>query len=106
MHRNALKELDLGLLTGSDNMQDSQLIRFIKVYWHSTPPTRTEFLKMLEKITYWDGEYLESSDSQAIIQSYRSTNTYLHDINTFILAFKEITGMEYQENVINKRNNP
>jgi hypothetical protein len=59
---------------------------------------------MLEKITYWDGEYLESSDSQAIIQSYRSTNTYLHDINTFILAFKEITGMEYQENVINKRN--
>jgi hypothetical protein len=104
MHRNALMELDLGLLAGSDNMSDTQLIRFIKVYWHSTPPTRTEFLKMLEKITYWDGEYPESSDSQAIIQSYRSTNTYLHDINTFILVFKEITGMEYQENIINKRN--
>jgi hypothetical protein len=106
MHRNALKELDLGSLVGSDNMQDSQLIRFIKVYWHSTPPTRTEFFKMLEKISYTDNEtsYTELSDSQAIIQSYRSTNAYLYDINTFILAFKEITGMEYQENVINKRN--
>ncbi len=108
LHRNALIELDLGLLAGSDNMGDNQLLRFIKVYWHPTPPTRTEFLKMLERISfqdYYSQEKQEStSDSQRILQSYRMTNAYLYDINRFILAFKEITGVEYQDNVINKRN--
>lgn len=107
LHRNALIELDLGLLAGSDNMGDNQLLRFIKVYWHPTPPTRTEFLKMLEKISFQDHSHEKqesTSDSQKILQSYRTTNAYFHDINRFILAFKEITGVEYQDNVINKRN--
>jgi len=105
MHRNALTELDLGLLAGSDNMQDSQILRFIKVYWHATPPTRTEFFKMIEKIQLDDTDLqMKNNDNQAIIQNYRIMSTYLADINRFALSFKELTGMEYQDNIINKRN--
>jgi hypothetical protein len=105
LHRNALIELDLGLLAGSDNMGDHQLLRFIKVYWHATPPSRTEFLKMIEKIQLEEMDLqTKNNDNQAIIQNYRIMNTYLADINRFALAFKELTGIEYQDNIINKRN--
>jgi hypothetical protein len=105
LHRNALIELDLGLLAGSDNMGDHQLLRFIKVYWHATPPSRTEFLKMIEKIQLEEMDLqMKNNDNQAIIQNYRIMSTYLADINRFALAFKELTGIEYQDNIINKRN--
>ena len=81
------------------------MTRTCKVYWHATPPTRTEFFKMIEKIQPDDTDLqMKNSDNQAVIQNYRVMSTYLSDINRFAPAFKEVTGMEYQDNVINKRN--